>query len=122
MKGRATVTAVLAILALTAWAWWPEIRNEFFVLLGSRNESGGWYGFHSGFGGAAYVTIVPATALFYYHHTCHESPWCLRWGKYPAAGGLFKLCHVHHPDLQGARPHHDLIRRLHREHKAAAGA
>ena len=106
---------LLAASAACTAIWWPHVRNEFFVLLGSRNEAGGWYGFHSGFGGAAYTSLIPAIAVLYWHHTCHHSPWCLRWGKYEAAGGLFRLCRVHHPDLLGIRPHRDLIHRLHRE-------
>ena len=108
----------LAAAACACAAWWPHIRDEFFVLAGSRDESGGWYGFHSGLGGAAYVSVIPAMTLFWWHQTCHDSPWCLRWGKYPAAGGVFRLCRHHHPDLQGARPHRELIHRMHREHKA----
>jgi hypothetical protein len=46
-KGRlartaAFAVAVLAVLALITW--WPKVRNEFFVVAGSRNEAGGWYG------------------------------------------------------------------------------
>jgi hypothetical protein len=106
-----------AVAVIACALWWARIRNEFFVILGSRNEAGGWYGFHSGAGGAAWMGVIPALALFYWHGTCHDSPWCLRWGKYPAAGGVFKLCRHHHPDLRGIRPHRDLIHRMHREHQ-----
>jgi hypothetical protein len=109
----------LAGIVVAAVTWWPQVRNEFFVLAGSRNESGGWYGFHSGIGGAAYISVVPAVTLLYWHQTCHASPWCLRWGKYEAAGGLFRLCRHHHPDLAGQRPHLELIHRMHLEHKQA---
>jgi hypothetical protein len=114
------VLAAGAALFLLA-RYWPHVRNEFFVLLGSRNEAGGWYGFHSGLGGAAYITIGPALLLWYWHHTCHASPWCLRIGKYEAAAGVFKLCARHHPDLDGTRPHLELIHRLHREHLERGG-
>jgi hypothetical protein len=114
---RAAPAAAIAVICLLSW-YWPHVRNEFFVLIGSRNETGGWYGFHSGLGGAAYISVLPAMALIYWHHTCHASPWCLRWGKYPAAGGLFRLCRDHHPDLMGTRPRLELIHRLHREHQA----
>lgn len=123
MRLRWMTLLALVLLALACVTWWPHIRNEFFVIAGNRNEAGGWYGYWSGQAGGLRVFEWPVIiGLLYWHHTCHESPWCLRWGKYPAAGGLFKLCAFHHPDLQGARPHHDLIRRLHREHKATAGA
>jgi hypothetical protein len=110
----------LVPFAATGWAaarWWPQVRNEFFVILGNRNESGGWYGFNSGAAGAFYMSVVPAALIFYCQHTCHDSWRCLRWGKYPAAGGLFRLCRHHHPDLQGQRPHRELIHRMHAEHK-----
>ncbi len=113
---RRFLPAVVAAAVVPVILRWPQVRNEFFVILGNRDEAGGWYGFHSGFGGAAYVSIVPALAVFYYHHTCHDSPWCLRWGKYPAAGGLFHTCAKHNPDLQGQKPHRELIHRMHREH------
>jgi hypothetical protein len=119
--GRTLALAAACPLIGACVTWWPQIRNEFFVLLGSRNEAGGWYGFNSGAGGAFYMSVIPAALIFYYQHTCHASPWCLRWGKYEAAGGLFRLCRHHHPDLQGQRPHRDLIHRLHTEHKARTG-
>jgi hypothetical protein len=98
---------------------WPHVRNEFFVLAGSRNETGGWYGFHSGFGGAAYVSVIPAMLILYWHRTCHESPWCLRYGKYEVAGGLGKKCRKHHPDLRDhpRERHGQVLDRLHAEWK-----
>jgi hypothetical protein len=66
--------------------------------------------------------IPSAIIAAWYHHTCHDSPWCLRHGRYPAAGGLFRLCRHHHPDLMGQRPHRELIHRLDREHKARLGS
>lgn len=113
---RRFIPAVPAVLLIPMILWWPHVRNEFFVILGSRNEAGGWYGFNSGAAGAFYMSVIPAAAVFYYQRTCHDSWKCLRWGKYPAAGGLFRLCSRHHPDLMGTRPHRELIHRMHREH------
>lgn len=105
-----------AVVCLVLW-YWPQVRDETFVLLGNRNEAGGWEGFWSGFGGSfPDIAVITGALAWYLHHTCGDHPACLRWGKYPAAGGLFRLCHVHHPDLQGQRPHRELIHRLHREH------
>jgi hypothetical protein len=116
MRLRWLTAFILAAVIVTAWAWWPQVRDEFFVITGNRDEDGGYYGFWSGFAGGVRVFEWPVIiAVLYWHHTCHHGPWCLRWGKYPAAGGMFRLCHVHHPDLQGEKPHPDLIRRLHRE-------
>lgn len=61
------------------------------------------------------LQLAVMTASWYYQHTCHALPWCLRWGKYEAAGGIFKVCRHHHPRLRGARPHRDLIHSLHSE-------
>lgn len=72
------------------------------------------YSFWSGVAGSFVVNIITFVLVFYVHGTCHDSRWCLRWGKYPAAGGLFKLCGKHHPDIPGRRPRRDLIHHLHR--------
>jgi len=116
-RARWMTLPVVAVAAVALATWWPHVRNEFFVLLGSRNEAGGWYGFNSGAAGAFYMSVVPAALIFYWHRTCHNSPWCLRLGKYEAAGGVFRLCRHHHPDLAGKRPRGDLIARMHREHQ-----
>lgn len=76
-----------------------------------------WYNFWSGWAGSFFVGTIVYFTLFYWHRTCHHSWKCLRLGKYQAADGLFKLCHLHHPDLEGRRPTGELIARLHREHK-----
>ena len=113
----AGIVGGLLIALAVAW-WFPHVRNETFVLVGNRDEAGGYYGMWSGFGGALQVfTLVFGGMMIYWHHTCHAHPLCLRWGKYDAAGGLFKLCHRHHPDLGGKRPTLELIHRLHREHR-----
>lgn len=118
MKPNRCLAAAVA-LGVWSWAlvtWWPHVRNEFFVVLGNRDESGGWYGWWSGNAGGLQIFQWLAIAmLLYWHHTCQHSLWCLRPGKYEAAGGVFKLCHRHHPDLLGTRPHRDLIRQLHHE-------
>ena len=116
------VIVAAGVVILLLIEYWSHVRNEFFVLLGSRNESGGWYGFHSGFGGAYYISVFPLAALFYWHHSCQHSPWCLRYGKYEVAGGLGKKCHRHHPDLKDhpRENHGALLDRLHEEWKVRA--
>ena len=108
---------VLAVAGVSV-ANWPRIRNEFFVILGNRDEGGGWYGWWSGnAGGLQLFQWAAIAAVLYWHHTCHDSPWCLRWGKYPAAGGVFRMCRHHHPDLRGTRPHREMIHRMHADWK-----
>lgn len=92
-----------------------HIAHWFFWLTGARNESGTAYGLMSGLLGALPDVMIPAAAAgWYLRGTCHASRWCLRWGRYPAAGGLFTVCRHHHPDLDGQRPHPEMIRRMHR--------
>lgn len=90
-RSLALLTAA-AVVFLAAW-YWPHVRNEFFVLLGNRNEAGGWYGFNSGTGGAFYMSIIPAGALLYWHHTCHITL-CLRPGRHRVDGSPW--CNRHH--------------------------
>lgn len=80
------------------------------------------YDFWSGVSGSFLSAALAAALAWYAAHTCHDSWRCLRYGRYPAAGGTFRLCRHHHPDLRGARPHRDLIERLHREFMARGRA
>lgn len=77
------------------------------------------YSFWSGIAGSFLVGIAGFILLWYIHHTCQGSPWCWRVGKYQAAGGTFRVCRKHHPDLKGTRPRQHLIDRLHREYMDA---
>jgi hypothetical protein len=96
--------------------YWPHVRNEYFVLTGARNETGGYYGLWSGFGGALPdVLIFSAMLGWYWHRTCHVSR-CWRIGRHPAAGGALHLCAHHHPDLAGKTLTAEVIHRLHHEH------
>jgi hypothetical protein len=74
------------------------------------------YDFWSGVAGSFVIGALVFIVTAWLHQTCHHSPRCLRRGRHPAAGGMFRLCWKHHPDM-GKRPHPDLIRRLHREHQ-----
>lgn len=96
---------------------WHWIVHVMGVDLGVRYGKWVWYNFWSGIAGSFLVGMVVYLLTFYWHHTCHGSRWCFRWGKFPAAGGVFRLCYRHHPDLNGERPHLQLIHRLHREHQ-----
>jgi hypothetical protein len=100
------------VVCLLLW-YWPHVRDEFFVLAGSRNETGGWYGFHSGIGGAAYIAVFPAMILFYWHHTCHVAR-CLRPGRHRVDGTPW--CNRHHigarQKLAVTGSAHDLGRQL----------
>jgi hypothetical protein len=90
------------------------------VHTGTVNEPGPYYGFWSGFGSdLTEFGIIGAISTGVYQlvkkYNCHY-PGCWRVGNHQAAGGLFSLCHLHHPDYQGKKPTVELIQRLHREH------
>ena len=74
------------------------------------------YNFWSGVAGSFLTAAIAFAITWYFSHTCHDSFWCFRYGRYPAAGGTFTLCRHHHPDLAGQRPHRELIHALHREY------
>lgn len=119
MKTRLILAAVLAAAAagvtLIVTHWLGTLH-----FLGARPTPVGtapMYQLWSGFVPALVIVTLPVGAVtWYYHHTCHARPSCLRWGKYEAAGGMFRLCHRHHPDLAGRKPHQHggLIGELHR--------
>lgn len=84
-----------------------------------------WYNLHSGFGGSIYLAAAVGGPAWYYHRTCHDRPMCLRWGKYEAAGGMFRYCHKHHPEfdyLHGKKPTREDRHRMHYEWKKRTGA
>lgn len=113
--------AVVCLLILVI-GYWPHVRNELFVVIGNRNLAGGWEGLWSGFFGAVQPSLLGVGVLAWYQHTCHDSPWCLRWGKYAVAGGIGKKCHRHHPDLRDhpRESHGALLDRLHEDWKGRA--
>jgi hypothetical protein len=100
MKPWRMLFLVFVILAAVAVELsWPHIRNELFVLVGNRDEAGGFYGFWSGFGGALQVfTLTCGGGLLYWHKTCHVHK-CLRIGKHPVEGTGIVTCRKHHPVL-----------------------
>lgn len=114
MRRRIGYALLLAFAAAIACAeWWPKIRDEFFVLAGSRNETGGWYGFHSGFGGAAYISLPVFLAACWWHNQCgvHGCYWYAR----RTTAAHERACFLHHPhrkrtvaDLHAA--HHAAVR------------
>ena len=107
----AVLAAVLAVLSLVVW--WPHVRDEFFVLSGARDEAGGWYGWHSGFGGSAYIGLPVILGAFWWHHQCgvHRCYWYAR--RTTAAGE--RACWKHHPGTRRTAAD------VHAAHHAATG-
>lgn len=86
------------------------LLRALFHVLGLDDASGAFYLFWSGF--FADTVIFVAAAAWYWRHTCHVGR-CWRWGRLPAPGSAYTVCHRHHPD---GPPTHAHILSLHRRH------
>jgi hypothetical protein len=103
--------AILAAVVL-AVVYWPQVRNETFILLGNRDEPGGWYGLWSGFAGGLRVFEWPLiAALLWWHHQCAVDG-CWWYARRTTAAGE-RACWRHHPEP------HRTARDLHHAHHAA---
>ena len=130
MKWRQIVVGGLvcaAVAGVILWVLHARLVGHWLqVHTGTVNEPGPYYGFWSGFGSdIAEFSILGAIGTGLYQLVkkvnCHE-PGCWRVGTHPAAGGQFMLCYRHHPDYNGKKPTHELIERLHAEHKELQAA
>ena len=107
--------AALVVLAC-AVIWWPHVRDEFFVLSGDRNETGGWYGFHSGFGAIILPPLLNGlviVAVFWWHHQCGVTG-CYWYAQRTTAAGD-RACWHHHPQPRRT------VGDIHAAHHEAAG-
>jgi hypothetical protein len=130
MKWRQIIVGGLvcaAVAGVILWVLHARLVGHWLqVHTGTVNEGGPYYGFWSGFGSdIAEFGILGAIGTGLYQLVkkvnCHE-PGCWRVGTHPAAGGQFVLCYRHHPDYMGKKPTHELIHRLHAEHKELQAA
>ena len=130
MKWRPIIVGGLVCAVVAAEILWflhaRQVGHWLQVHTGTVNEPGPYYGFWSGFGSdIAEFGMLGAigTALYQLVRkvNCHE-PGCWLIGTHPAAGGQFMLCYRHHPDYMGKKPAHELIHRLHAEHKERQAA
>jgi len=96
---------------------WYAIVHFLGIDAGLPYGDWSFYNFWSGVAGSFAVNLITFSAVLWWHSTCHYSWHCLRPGRHPAAGGTFRLCWRHHPDM-GVRPHPAMINRLHAEWKA----
>jgi hypothetical protein len=103
--GPLALAAAGVLLCLLLW-YWPHVRNETFVILGNRDEAGGWYGWWSGnAGGLQIFEWIALGVLLYRHHNC-EVRGCWRVKRHTTAGG-HAVCRRHSPD--GAPTREDVI-------------
>jgi hypothetical protein len=114
---------VLAVLAgLVIWLIVTVVLHPF----GGRFAVGVWpvpngtpwtYQLESGFVPA--LTVVGLSTLLggaWRHLNCHTDR-CVRMGRFPVAGGAFKVCRKHHQEITGhSRLTLDVLRAAHRLH------
>lgn len=85
-----------------------------------------WYNMWSGIGGSFLATIlgvwIGMALVWWRAFSCHRAWWCFRHGRYEMAGGTYKMCHKHHPDMDGKKPTWEDKLRHHQEWKEAATA
>lgn len=59
-----------------------------------------WYDFWSGIAGSFIVGLAAFAVGWYFRSQCHVRR-CYRLGRHRVAGGTFKVCRKHHPDIPG---------------------
>ncbi len=87
---------VLVGFVIVVVVFWTDSAHWFLRYTGADAESGTWYGFWSGFGGAIPDFLILGSIITVYrHHNCHVKG-CLRLGK-PVDGTPYVACPTHHP-------------------------
>jgi hypothetical protein len=124
------VASGVILLCLVFAISWPWMQHWYAYKTGTIcGPTGLPYCYWSGFGSVFPWSPLALTGVFgwlvlqYKRYNCHDPegwlPWgCWRLGKYEAAGGTFKLCRHHHPDLMGKELTRELIHKHHALHKA----
>jgi hypothetical protein len=108
---------VAVALAVSVIIYWADSAHWFLRYTGADAESGTWYGFWSGFGGAIPDFLILGSIITVYrHHNCHVKG-CLRLGK-PVEGTPYLACPVHHPAHHGTKRSvsEEVIRSAHEAH------
>jgi hypothetical protein len=97
--GLLSVTTIFLVFVIIFWA---DSAHWFLRYTGADAESGTWYGFWSGFGGAIPDFLILGSIITVYrHHNCHVKG-CLRLGK-PVEGTPYLACPAHHPAHEGVK-------------------
>lgn len=119
----------MVLLCLAFALSWPWMQHWYAYQTGTLcGSTGTHYCYWSGFGSVFPWSPLTLTGIFgwiamqYKVHNCHDPegwlPWgCWRIGTHQAAGGVYKLCHKHHPDLMGKKITRELIHLHHKQHR-----
>lgn len=124
MKRALVVAASIVVVgfAIVVIIFWTDSAHWFLRYTGADAESGTWYGFWSGFGGAIPDFLILGSIITVYrHHNCHVKG-CWRLGK-PVDGTPYLACPMHHPAHEGNKRSVslDVIRRAHKAHLEREG-
>jgi hypothetical protein len=107
---------LVAVLCALGWLGTHLAAHWIVHLTGQDNESGGHYGFWSGFGGSVPdILIITGFAGWYWRGSCHHSG-CWMPGHHDAAGGCLRTCRWHHPQIRGRKITQEVIDELHHLH------
>jgi hypothetical protein len=95
--------------------------HNVFVWTGTYNESGGWYGFWSGFAGG--FGILAIFVVGYRKINCHTQR-CWRIGHHDLTvkqsdtdpGTTYRVCRHCHPEIKGQRFSRAELHAMHNEH------
>lgn len=98
------------------WHFFVHVTGEDF---GTSYGKWVWYNFWSGIAGSFIVAVFASGAIWWKAYSCHRAWWCFRHGAHPAAGGAYKLCWKHHPDIPN-KPSWEEKLRHHEKWKVAA--
>lgn len=107
---------VVPLLGVSCWAM-ANWEHGFAHLLGIDTQQSQFYDFVSGVG-PMIVTVLMGAGVIYsvvQHINCHVTG-CLRVGKYPLAGGEYKVCRRHHPE-DAIRTGRDVLAFIHEQHQ-----
>lgn len=115
MKKIAILLVLAAVASWAGWAWEHPLAH----FLGIDTQQSQNYDFVSGVGPMiiAAMGFSGALATMVHHVNCH-APGCWRVGKYPLAGGQWKVCRWHHPDEEVRTGRGDLLAYMWRQHQA----
>jgi hypothetical protein len=114
--------AVLVGVVVVVVIFWADSAHWFLRYTGADAESGTWYGFWSGFGGAIPDFLILGSIITVYrHHNCHVKG-CWRLGR-SVEGTPYIACPMHHPAHEGNQRSvsEDVIKLAHRAHLEHAG-